>query len=94
VSTEAPFPGKKWLSSVKIKNNFHNIVLSMVSINTNLLSVSSSTDVSTSKDPLKVETLGDGGVNQLSSLMIKTQPCNRSDSGYNSKSPSGSSEGN
>ncbi|XP_021925965.1 Niemann-Pick C1 protein-like isoform X2 [Zootermopsis nevadensis] len=48
-------------------------------------------DVSTSKYSLKA--LEDGGINQLSSLIIKTHPCNLSDSGYNSKSPSGSSEG-
>jgi hypothetical protein len=63
-------------------------------INTNLLFASSSTDVSTCKDSLKAETLEDIDANHLSSLIIKTHPCNVSDSGYNSKSPSGSSEGN
>lgn len=61
-----------------------------------LFSSHSSTDLSSCKGPLKVEkeVLEDGGMNQVSSLIIKTHPCNLCDSGYNSKSPSGSSESN
>jgi hypothetical protein len=72
--------------------HFHSTVLTIGFINTNLL-FTSSTGVSTCKDSLKADTLEDGDVSQLSSLMVKIHPCNLSDSGYNSKSPSGSSEG-
>ncbi|PNF38055.1 hypothetical protein B7P43_G02357 [Cryptotermes secundus] len=53
-------------------------------------------DVSSCKGPLKVEkeVLEDGDIHQVSSLIIKTHQCNLCDSGYNSKSPSGSSESN